>query len=359
MAKSESPLVSLIWNQAVAPTNIGVNAPLTLPSTLIPKSQLNDEIAAKNPGAAPITLKFKQFIGFGKQILKFYKNGIVNVWKNHKVITELQKRVYVVDIDSQGLEQRQVPTNFGKLTEEMLTVLYESKLQLKLLPAPELFAISRSDYQTIRRTKQDFYKLPMFAILFVIFEESMPVLCYLLPEVTPSTCVLPNLLPKIWGFPKYTNELRQLKADRYPTAEDKVTGAMQTAYLMPLDEAQRLCRVLRLTPRLIPTNWYPETSIRNRLQAYYNYLVVDNYYLSGLNGNGLVFDLMPQELAEACLERQLIDDIGKFKEISDIADPEKRQAAHDELQGELQTKLAKFIVDFETFNMGLIGMDTK
>ena len=367
VAKTENPLVQLIWNTtSVSPVNLAVNAPHTLPTPLKPKAQLNAEIAKANPDAAGLKLKLKQTFGFAKQLLKFYKNGIVNVWNNHKFVSDLQKKTYLLEADATGAEVRKMPTNFLKLTEELLTVIYESKSQLKSksssmtssLPEANLFAISRLDYQTIRRTKKDFYKLPSFAVIFVIFEELTPLLCYFLPEVTPSTCVLPNLLPKLWGFPKYTAELDQLKRQRYQTIDEKVNGAMQTAYLIPLDEARLLCRVSRIIPRLIPSNWYPESTIRQRLQQYYNYLVVDNYYLSGLNGNGTLFDLLAEELAEACLERQLIEDINVFKQISDIADPVARELAELELRQKLQAKLAKFIVDFDQYNIGVLAMDT-
>ncbi|CAN3365123.1 hypothetical protein DICA3_E21792 [Diutina catenulata] len=367
--KRASQLLTSLWQ----PTQEGasaVNSPKSLPAPLNPKQQTFAEVAEANPDASPMILKVKQFFAFGKSILKFYKSGIVNVWHNKTEVNKLIGQDFsVLRVGPQGQD---IPTKIGafsKLTEEMATMVYESKSQTAAerarkaadeheLISSNLFTITRSQFQLINRTKKDFYKLPLFAVLFIIFEETMPLLCYVIPEITPSTCVLPALLPRLWNS-STAAVLCQMKQDRYSRPDDREQGAMMTAYSMPLDEVLALCRVLRLTSRFIPNALYPESYVRRQLHQYYNYLQVDNYYLAGLNGNGGVFDLSGEELMIACLERNLINDVKPLQKLQQIVDPVERESALREAYIPLRLQLAKFIIDFQTFNMGYLGMESE
>ena len=175
----------------------------------------------------------------------------------------------------------------------------------------------------------------------MIFVEMTPILCYAFPEITPLTCVLPSILPRLWDS-KSAAKVRQLRSD-----ESKVEDwALETAYNIPYESLVPLTGQLGLRSKYLPSAFYPESYLRNKLHRYYNYLVVDNYYLSGLNGNGNVWDLTDEELVQASLERCLISDVGAFVKI-----PPEAKAA--ELK-KLRLKLLRAIIDMDNFSVGYL-----
>ena len=40
----------------------------------------------EQPRKQGVSLKFKQFIAYGKAIINFYKSGIKNVWQNQSIL---------------------------------------------------------------------------------------------------------------------------------------------------------------------------------------------------------------------------------------------------------------------------------
>ncbi|ODV81503.1 uncharacterized protein CANTADRAFT_24420 [Suhomyces tanzawaensis NRRL Y-17324] len=358
----KNPLLSSILQEA-KPSPETVNAPSTLPLNILPKQEIYDQVARENPEASSHGLKFKQSFGYAKSLMKFYKSGVTNVWNNHKLVQDLRKKGYQLQhVDRRGNEQAIRIPSFKVLTQEMSQQLYVVKTQ-KLATKEEgevikhnstegekLFNLTRAQYQLMNRTPRDFYKLPMFGLIFAIFMEMTPLVCYAIPELTPLTCVLPSILPRMWNT-KIVKQLLQAA-----TRPDKQA---QNAYNLPIEEVRILCKSLRISSKYLPSFVYPETYLRNQLQHYYNYLKVDNYYLSGLNGGGNVWNMTNQEVMEASLERLLIDDLAKVtKEFDAIKNEVERAEKETSYFNELRVRLAKFVVEFENFNVGYLGRES-
>lgn len=301
-----------------------VNALLTLPKHLKPKVDVFDEVRQQRGNVAVF-----QWFAYGKQIVGFYKDGLKNVWTNHRQVKKLEP----------------VPV------QEMAQTLYQSTVECEAkrgdlvkagaqLVEPRLFKLSRSEFQLVRRTNRDFYKLFSFGALFLIFMEFTPLLCYVFPEVTPLTCILPMFWKRIYN------------SRPTPNVEDP-EYATKTAYSIPAEHVAPLADALKIKSKNVPAFFYPETVLRRRLQFYCNYLKVDNYYLSGLNGDGNIWSLAPQELVLACLERNLQVDLKKYTEI-ELKSVKERASEEKAFLDELRLRLFQFIVDFEKANAGYL-----
>lgn len=336
-ATKTSTLLRSLWEISQKPS---INVPKTLPIQLKSKDEIYEYVKLNHNSRLP--LKVSQGLGYAKELMNFYKNGIKNVWNNKTEVNELLKNYKISALTRKGTDQNIKIDNFDKLTKE-LALAIQSLNQLNF---------SRYEYQLVNRTGKDFYKIPLFVLICLIFAETTPLLCYALPQITPSTCVLPSILPRLWNV-QASNELVKVRANL--SQEELESTALKTAYNLPLNQVRLLSKTLRLTFKYIPIQLYPESLLRDRLNNYYLYLKVDNYFISGLN-NGNVWDLSNQELINACLERNLIKDIKKDVENLDIKDKEKRSLAEENYYNELRLKLIKFIIDFENYNIGYLGL---
>lgn len=329
-----SPLLRSMWASVA---NDHVNAPTTLPQPVKSKGQVFEEVSAANPSASGMGLKLKQSMAYGKALIGFYKAGVSNVWNNQKHLTKLRKHYSVRHVDGPV----SLPS-FTKLTAEMASRLYLKEVEdskdnvVQKNTINPVFKLTRAEYQLLRRTPLDFAKLPTFAVLFLIFMECTPLLCYVFPEVTPSTCILPLLYPRIQP-PKYRKELFELEH------KDLENAALRTAYNMPLSQVKLLCRSLLLVSKYLPDFLVPELVFRRKLHQHHQYLKVDNYYLSGRNGGGNVWNLSDGEAFVAALERNLTDALIEGVKDRDYYD-------------RLRQELFRFIVDYETYNVGLMTL---
>lgn len=325
-----------------------VNAPSTLPHDIEPKHAVYARVARQ----APRALKVRQALAYAKTLIAFYRLGVANVWLNHKQCRLLQRQFALTRVTPRGAEATR-PGPFDSLTFEMAQHLYNTRVEALLQhdmakrhdTAAAPFALSRPQYQLLRRTPRDFYKIPAFALIFIVFVETTPLVCYAFPEITPLTCVLPSILPRLWSGAA-SKRLQQLKAERLGGAEGAAaaTAPLETAYNLPLAEVRALCRALRLISKYVPLALAPEAMLRRRLQLHYNYLCVDDLYLAAA---GAVHSLSRQELVNACLERNLILDI-------------KHTATRlhtDAVYDELRAHLVRWLVDAPDSNVGLLGLN--
>lgn len=374
----KSQLLSTLWYKSPSfnTESDGLNAPSTLPLDLKPKAEIFHEVEVENPNKTGILLKVKQFGTYGKSLVKFYKKGVSNVWNNKKEFNKLMKKDFKIvnQLNNRGKQIDIRIPNFQKLTHVMSQAIYMNKIENSTLNDNTrgdvirsdvmekkidegLFNMTRYQYQLIRRTRKDFLKLPTFAVIFAVFFEFTPVICYAFPEITPLTCILPSLVPRIWN----ANASKKLRDHRLQKKGEILEDlALRNSYNIPLDEARLLCKALCLTSKYVPNILYPETVIRGRLQLHYNYLKADNYYLSGLNGesSGNIWNLSQQELFRACLERNLILDLKQDIKNYDNIDDEATQKVYEEKYfAQLRFKLFHFIVDFEQYNIGYLGMN--
>ena len=360
LRRQRTNLVKSIWHGSTEKDDVAVNALSTLPIQMKSKAELYEQVRVENPQKSGWGLKLSQTTAYGKAVFRFYKEGVRNVWNNKREMNQLMKTEFKIQnqVDNKGQSVNLKVPSFSKLVFELTQALYMNKIeneQIRLATKgdvvkndkvdvvydEQLFNISRSQFQLINRTLKDFIKLPAFAVIFMIFVEMTPILCYAFPEITPLTCVLPSILPRLWDS-KSAAKVRQLRSD-----ESKVEDwALETAYNIPYESLVPLTGQLGLRSKYLLSAFSPESYLRNKLHRYYNYLVVDNYYLSGLNGNGNVWDLTDEELVQASLERCLISDVGAFVKI-----PPEAKAA--ELK-KLRLKLLRAIIDMDNFSVGYL-----
>lgn len=373
----KSHLLSNLWNKSgtFRTEADSLNSPNTLPLDTKPRAEIYHEVAVEYPNKSGIFLKAKQLGTYGKSLVKFYKKGVANVWNNKRELNRLLKTEFKLanQLNNRG-EQRDIRIpNFRMLTKEMSQALYMSRIECQTLNDNTrgdviktnvvqknidegLFNLTRHQYQLIRRTPKDFIKLPAFAVIFGVFFECTPLLCYVFPEITPLTCVLPSFVSRIWS----ADASKRLRDHRFNRKDQNLEDlALRNAYNIPLDEARLLAKALCLTSKYISSNFYPPSLIRQRLQLHYNYLQVDNYYLSGLNGEGTgnIWNLSQQELFRACLERNLILDLKQdAQNYNNIEDDATKAVYEEKYFTELRLRLFCFIVDFQQYNVGYLGM---
>ncbi|GEQ69739.1 hypothetical protein JCM33374_g3413 [Metschnikowia sp. JCM 33374] len=363
---NRSPILQSLWSHK---SGTSVNSPSTLPLDMKTKDQIYDGVVHSNPGKSAIEIKAKQGFAYAKELMKFYKHGVTAVWQNNKKVKGIMRDTFKItgSLDSAGKETNLRIPNSEALTKHMSQYLYMNLMENRAEKAAttgdlvrvgvsseasvssRLFNISRADFQLVRRTPRDFVKIPMFAVIFTIFMEMTPILCYVFPEVTPSTCVLPSLLPRIWRSGPLKSLRSEITREDIGPIEDYV---MKTAYNLPAYHVRMLCTSLRLKTKYVPTSMFPEFVLRRRLHNYFNYLTVDNYFLSGMNGDGNIWNLDVQELVLACLERNLVDDCKDLVDQLSTGSLEKRTEALNELR----IKLVRFVADFGSSNVGYLAV---
>lgn len=330
------------------------------------REQLYAEVKKEKPRLASM-LHVAQTMAYAKQLLRFYRHGMSAVWTNTKNARGLRRRQYKIGpwLDRMGNDGAISIPRFRILSGAMAQALYMDGVQ-RQAPAGDvirhdvdkageshvgngLFQMPRRDFQLLHRTPLDAAKLPLFAIVATLFGEMTPFLCWAVPEIMPLTCCLPLLLPRVWRA-EPANQLRQLVSAEQ-SAEDY---AQKTAFNLPIAHVRVLAATLRLKARHLPLWVYPEPVLRQRLHDYFNYLCVDNYYLSGLNGDGNLWNLSTQELVLACLERNLVADVTELVRVQSLAPIEDRMASLDELR----LKLVQFIANAGSANVGYLGVAT-
>ncbi|KAG7664766.1 uncharacterized protein J8A68_001721 [[Candida] subhashii] len=389
---NQSQLLTSLWKTNTNNSeSSNINSPTTIPIPIRPKKQVYEQVTQENPTKGKLILKSKQLYHYAKELLKFYRIGINNVWTNLKTMRQLKKHKYKISnqLDAKGKSVAIRLPNFPKLTEIMAQSMYMSKVEHKVsqdkiskqqqdsstyvkrqssspsaptapnskstsqatLIDPNLFSLSRQEYQILKRSPKDSLKLPLFAVTFLIFEELTPLLCLLIPELSPRTCILPQLLPKI--YPPTPREHLHKSAESL-NDERKIDLALKTAYNLDYARLKLLSQSLRLTSRYVPISLYPENMLRVRLQQYLNYLRVDNYYLSGLSGEDNLWNLDEQELIIACLERNLIEDISEYVKLKQEG---LDSVELDEYCNRLRLRLLQFLIDFPKYNIGMLCID--
>lgn len=340
-----------------------VNATETLPLQIGSKNEVYASVADKS-NLKGFRLKTLQSFAYAKQLLRFYRHGLSVVWSNNKAARQLRKNSYNMTgfLNSSGKNEKIAVPNFQVLTKTMAQHIYMNKVENSTyrdattgdvvrtdMPVKEvdekLFNMTRAEYQLLKRTPLDFVKLPTFAILVGIFMETTPILCYVFPEVTPLTCVLPSIVPRLCR-PQAMQEVSKI-AEGIANKSDYV---VKTAYNLPEADVRALADLLRLKTKYIPSALYPMSLLRDRLQDYFNYLTVDNYYLSGQSGEGNLRNLNNQELILACLERNLVSDTKELVRVQSHGTLEERTKELDNLR----YKLAQFLLDFQNCNVGYL-----
>ena len=113
--------------QIPQPTSVALNPPST---TRPPPLSLPEKL--------PSLPNYKYFFRLGKAYGIFYKNGLKAIWTNYKLARALPNRIF-------------------------------SSNQAIVSHAVRDGALSRADYQLIRRTRRDINKLPLFALIWLVY----------------------------------------------------------------------------------------------------------------------------------------------------------------------------------------------
>ncbi|KAG8626171.1 hypothetical protein KVT40_006572 [Elsinoe batatas] len=209
----------------------------------------------------------------GRAYGSFYWKGLKAAWANHKECRPIEKKLIRV-------KNRFVPPQYkiGNSIHELALGMME----MRLIPDPgdehadqesrqaldHLIArMTRARYQTLVREREDWSKLPRFAVLVAICGEYLPLLIPFFPSISPKTCQIPK---QITGVRKSNEERRRNGIDVY-----------NRAYAKPRQVEGRTVRLVDEAAA------YEETwkEFKRRQEAV-NFDVVDLYYLTNLKNVG-------------------------------------------------------------------------
>lgn len=310
-ALAANPVLHKLWNSSSKATESTdeINAITTLPIILRTKAAVFHDVQKANEGSEGFALSVKQYTAFFKSIIFFYRVGIQNVWRNRKLSSATKRKYHIEHIESRGKVVRRQLRNGQDAVNALVALESFERVEqetLKTIDSTLILSITRREFQTVLRTERDFFKLPLFALILLVFAEATPVLCYLLPEIAPSTCVFPGLIKKMnTQAVKAQTELTKLRLERYNDAYSHGEYPFQSLEKLPEDELKLLSRSLNLTSRYIPIGLYPSSILQSRLMKRFNEIKVDNYFL--ISGEQNLWGLNKNELIRSCLDRGLID----------------------------------------------------
>lgn len=114
----------------------------------------------------------------GRAYGTFYKDGLKNVWRNHKAASALKKRV-VADLNARKPDLAS-PASAG------------SRWAAFRDEAVQRGVVNRADFQQLERNARDIGKLPFFGLLVLLFGEWLPLLVPFIPNRVPGTCRIPK-----------------------------------------------------------------------------------------------------------------------------------------------------------------------
>ncbi len=242
-----------------------------------------NSLPSPRPNADTTNVKgIKKLWRIAKSYLLFYKNGIVFVWKNWR--------------QSKVLLQKYGFKSINELTDKTLQSTTTNVTDEKP-------CISRSEYQLLLRTRQDIVKLPVFGLIFFVFEELTVFVAILAPSLVPSTCWLPRMQNK--AFNKYKNnfeKLVQLKREKYTNQGE--TGnldiiAKESITDLSKSELIHLIKILDLKNHLnpIPLFSWSRTPLEKKIKNWQKEIQLDNYLIGTCGG---AWNLNKDELILAC-----------------------------------------------------------
>jgi hypothetical protein len=257
----------------------------------------------------------------GRAYGTFYKDGLKNVWHNHKAASALKKRI-VAALNARKPDLAS-PVSASKTWSSFRDGAVQSRV------------VNRAEFQLLERNARDIGKLPFFGFLVVLFGEWLPLIVPFIPSRVPGTCRIPK---QVRGM-REKSEARRKWSFRSGVAEPeagqvaveggkwrmtdkanvrevlKSLGPEQLMHLScVLDQHSGIWDRVQLTP--------PAGLIRRGVCARVQYLALDDFLIVEAGG---IEKLEREELLIACEERG-IDVLGK---------PEEK------LRGELQAWIKK------------------
>ncbi|TID14319.1 hypothetical protein E6O75_ATG09398 [Venturia nashicola] len=290
-AKSLQSLQSPPNPKALANKHDRVNAsPTTLPAPL--------DVPEREKGQGKFSYAFKA----GKAYLGFYKTGIKNIYSNWKVAREIGGKL------ERGMTPRLPPGDGMRGGGGKAFVkgggdnVYTD------------FLLTRAELQFLRRSRHDMSRVPLFALLFVVFGEWLPLIVVFFTPVVPYTCRIPRQVEKTR---RALEEMRRKsfrgEIDGYvPTPTRRGTDGQAIQNLDDCEKGQLMhisrslglhFRLWDFTKGIIPGSGILKYRIRKHLE----YLAQDDALLLR---DGGVAKLNQEEVLLAC-EQRGIDVLGR------------------------------------------------
>ncbi|KAF2219192.1 hypothetical protein BDZ85DRAFT_183227, partial [Elsinoe ampelina] len=214
----------------------------------------------------------------GRAYGSFYWKGLKAAWANHKDCRPIKKK----------LESRQALDHL-------------------------IARMTRARYQTLVREREDWSKLPRFAVLVAICGEYLPLLIPFFPSISPKTCQIPKQITDVRksneerrrnGIELYTRAYAKPKqvhgtTNVGPRLSQMFIGSMSNQHLFRASLVFSLHGKIWDRVGLVP----PRALLERRLLARMKHLLVDDLLLRESKGG--VSALSDEELRIACEERAI------------------------------------------------------
>jgi hypothetical protein len=239
---------------------------------------------------------FKYALQAGKLYISFYKTGIKNIWHNYKQAKELKHRL-------NSTQTPQLPPGPDAKTQKNVYAKY---------------VLTRAELQFLRRSQHDMNRVPIFALLFAIVGEWLPLIVIFFTPIVPYTCRIPRQIEKSRRALEETRRKSfRGEIDGYiPTMKLRSRGGGETVRgLEDLEKGQlmHISRSLGLHSRLwdYTKGFAPGSGILKwRVKRHLEYLEKDDVLLVR---DGGIKNLNKEEVLLAC-EQRGIDILGRKEE---------------------------------------------
>lgn len=238
-------------------TQRALNTVRTLPRLDLIKSHdlIRGELLASRQGNSskiydPIIIQYKK----ARNIFSFFKEGLLNLYRARR---DLNKEVfngkrYIYDYgmgDSDGkmiVKWSDYDKVLDTIARRISLVEIEIKSGKKVDKVDYGLDITREQFIEMVHLKKEWFKVPMFGLLFFILEElSLPIV-YLFPQMLPKTCVLPGMIERRFNSKRETafdelNKISNGKAEK--NLNDILTGKT-SVWGIPEGELSLVCSYL-------------------------------------------------------------------------------------------------------------------
>jgi hypothetical protein len=301
-------------NRAPPPPKFSIQPRIPTPTRTSSKSLLNPPPTTLPP---PLDLPSRGEESYpvylyrtGRAYGTFYKDGLKNVWHNHKDASALKKRI-VADLNEckpDLASPASASSRWSQLRDE----------------AVQRGVVRRAEFQQLQRNARDIGKLPFFGVLVLLFGEWLPLIVPFIPNRVPGTARIPKQVEGMRGKAEARRKMSFREGVAEPKAKqiavvnggkwrmtDKgnVQGVLEgltPAQLMHLSCVLNQHSGIWEKVRTMPPAALLRRAVRERLQ----YLAQDDFLMIEAGGPG---GLSSEEVVIACEERG-IDVLGKAEE---------------------------------------------
>lgn len=289
-----------------------LNSPRTLPAfdVLDTREKIRQDLIKEKDGQIGPFGSVIVYYRFMKKILEFFKIGMVNVVKTY---FDLRKSVfsgnrYIFDYslgDKDGklaLRKKDKQRIIDELVVKIrnMQVEFENGVRTKEdLFNPDEIRLTRKEYQEILRNSKDFWKVPLFGLILVVFEELSIILFALFPKVLPSTCVLPGMVKNAYYKKSHTAQIQLEKLQKWDCDIGLKNIENDSPWNMNRNEVLLTLEMLNINKGIVRT----EAVLRRKLLEWEKEIYIDNYLILR---DGGVFNLSHREVLSSCYARGLV-----------------------------------------------------